>query len=206
MIESGVIDKDHLANSKVAMVYGQMNEPLRQSWRRADRADHGRVLSRREAASTRAATCCSSSTTSTAIPGRHRRSALLGRMPSAVGSSRRLPRKWGCCRARHLGGRLDNLRSDGLRPCGRLDRGSSPQRPSPTWMRRWCCRGRLLRSAFTRQSIRCDSTSRQFDAAGGRARALRNGARRAGRIYERYKELQDMSRFSAWTSCPKRTS
>src|SRR5215475_12141445 len=27
MIESGVIDKDHLANSKVAMVYGQMNEP-----------------------------------------------------------------------------------------------------------------------------------------------------------------------------------
>src|ERR1700732_2552392 len=27
MIESGVIDKDNLANSKVAMVYGQMNEP-----------------------------------------------------------------------------------------------------------------------------------------------------------------------------------
>src|ERR1700749_3841055 len=27
MIESGVIDKDHLENSKVAMVYGQMNEP-----------------------------------------------------------------------------------------------------------------------------------------------------------------------------------
>ncbi|MGH8337606.1 MAG: F0F1 ATP synthase subunit beta, partial [Gammaproteobacteria bacterium] len=27
MIESGVIDKDNLSNSKVAMVYGQMNEP-----------------------------------------------------------------------------------------------------------------------------------------------------------------------------------
>jgi F-type H+/Na+-transporting ATPase subunit beta len=27
MIESGVIDKEHLENSKVAMVYGQMNEP-----------------------------------------------------------------------------------------------------------------------------------------------------------------------------------
>src|SRR5882672_460015 len=27
VIESGVIDKDNLANSKVAMVYGQMNEP-----------------------------------------------------------------------------------------------------------------------------------------------------------------------------------
>jgi len=27
MIESGVIDKDHLENSKVSMVYGQMNEP-----------------------------------------------------------------------------------------------------------------------------------------------------------------------------------
>ena len=106
MSDSGVVNLDNLAESKVSMVYGQMNEPpgnrlrvaltgltIAESFR-----DEGRDvlffvdnIYRFTQAGTEV-------------------SALLGRMPPPWVTSRRWPKKWAACRAHHLDqGRLDHL-------------------------------------------------------------------------------------------------
>ena len=96
-IESGVINIDDLPKSKVALVFGQMNEPPGARARvGADRPDHGRAVPRRSPAPT----CCSSSTTSSASPRpapRSRRCSAASPPPSAT--SRRSPPTWASCRS-----------------------------------------------------------------------------------------------------------
>ena len=100
MIEAGVIKLDNISESKVAMVYGQMNEPpgnrLRVALTGLTMAEYFRDEKTRRA---RAATCCSSSTTSTATPWPARKcprcSAACRRRWV---TSRRWPRKWAACR------------------------------------------------------------------------------------------------------------
>jgi len=84
MSESGVVNLEKLEDSKVAMVYGQMNEPPGNRLRVA----------------TKARTCSSSSTTSTATrwpAPRSRRCSAACRRRWAT--SRRWPRKWAVCRS-----------------------------------------------------------------------------------------------------------
>jgi vacuolar-type H+-ATPase catalytic subunit A/Vma1 len=102
MIESGVIDKDKLSNSKVAMVYGQMNEPpgnrLRVALTGLTMAEFFR--DEKQASTARAATCCSSSTTfiATRWPARKCPRCSAACLPRWA-TSRRWPRKWACCRS-----------------------------------------------------------------------------------------------------------
>jgi F-type H+/Na+-transporting ATPase subunit beta len=86
MIESGVIVLDDLEKSKVALVYGQMNEPPGARMRVA-------------LSTSRAPTCCSSSTTSSASPrpGRKCRRSWAA-SPRRWATSRRWPPTWARCR------------------------------------------------------------------------------------------------------------
>ena len=101
MIESGVIDKDNLANSKVAMVYGQMNEPRGNAVaRRTDRpSPWPNISGTRNKRRARAATCCSSLTIFTVTPWPARRSRRCwAACPLQWDISRRWRKKWACCR------------------------------------------------------------------------------------------------------------
>ena len=98
MSQAGVINQKNLGASKIALVYGQMNEPpgarLRVALSRP--GDHG-VLPRREAART----CCCSSTTSSGSrrpDPRCRRCSDARRAPSAT--SRRSPPEMGVLQER----------------------------------------------------------------------------------------------------------
>ena len=76
MKESGVLEK-------TALVFGQMNEPPGARMRvAADRPDHGRVFPGCRSIRTY---CCSLTTSSVIVQAGSEVSALLGRMPSAVG-------------------------------------------------------------------------------------------------------------------------
>ena len=95
-IESGVINADDLTKSKVALVYGQMNEP---PGARARVALTG-LTSPSSSATSPAPTCCSSSTTSSASPRRAprcRRSSAAS--PRRWATSRRSPPTWASCRS-----------------------------------------------------------------------------------------------------------
>jgi F-type H+-transporting ATPase subunit beta len=88
MTESGVIDK-------VALVYGQMNEPRGLACASASRASRWPSTS-----ATRVRTCCCSSTTSSGSSRPARRSPRCSaacRAPSAT--SRRSPPRWASCRS-----------------------------------------------------------------------------------------------------------
>ena len=118
MADAGVIDLENLENSKVAMVYGQMNEPpgnrLRVALTGLTMAEYFRDEGARTAA--RAATCCCSSTTSTATRSpapKCRRCSAACRPPWVT--SRRSPRKWACCRS--ASPRRRPARSRRSRPC-----------------------------------------------------------------------------------------
>src|SRR3954468_21586529 len=88
MIESGVIDKDNLSNSKVAMVYGQMNEPpgnrLRVALTGLTMAEHFRDEVREDGGKGRDVLFFVDNIYRYTLAGTEV-SALLGRMPSAVG-------------------------------------------------------------------------------------------------------------------------
>ena len=95
MSEAKVIVQDDLAKSKVAMVFGQMNEPPGNRLRVALTG-----LTMAEASATRAATSCSSSTTSTASrsPAPKCRRCSAACLPRSA-TSRRSPKKWAGCRS-----------------------------------------------------------------------------------------------------------
>ncbi len=111
MAESGVVNLENLPESKVAMVYGQMNEPPGNRLRVALTG-----LTIAESFRDEGATCSSSSTTSTAtrwpVPKcPHCWAACLP--PWAT--SRRWPRKWAACRSASPPPRW--ARSPRSRPC-----------------------------------------------------------------------------------------
>jgi F-type H+-transporting ATPase subunit beta len=104
MSDAGVVNQDDLSASKVAMVYGQMNEPP------------GNRLRVALTGLTMAATCCSSWTTSTAtrwpVPKCPRCWAACR---PRWATSRRWPRKWAACRSGSR--RPRSARSPRSRPC-----------------------------------------------------------------------------------------
>mmetsp|Transcript_71046 Transcript_71046/g.161378 ORF Transcript_71046/g.161378 Transcript_71046/m.161378 type:complete len:215 (+) Transcript_71046:917-1561(+) len=99
--------------------------------------------------------CCSSWTTSSVsrrLDRRCRHSSAVSQAPSAT--SRPWPRTWHRCRS--ASPRPRRGRSPRCRPstCPRtISPIRPPPRPSPTWMPRRCCQGRLRSSASTRRWI-----------------------------------------------------
>src|ERR1700729_3548124 len=102
MIESGVIDKDNLSNSKVAMVYGQMNEPpgnrLRVALTGLTMAEYFRDEKREDGGRGRDVLFFVDNIYRYTLAGTEV-SALLGRMPPRWAISPRSPKRWACCRS-----------------------------------------------------------------------------------------------------------
>ena len=103
MIESGVIDKDTLSNSKVAMVYGQMNEPpgnrLRVALTGLTMAEYFRDEVREGGGKGRDVLFFVDNIYRYTLAGTEV-SALLGRMPSAVGYQPTLAEEMGVLQER----------------------------------------------------------------------------------------------------------
>jgi F-type H+-transporting ATPase subunit beta len=103
MIESGVIDKDNLSNSKVAMVYGQMNEPpgnrLRVGLTGLTMAEYFRDEQREDGGRGRDVLFFVDNIYRYTLAGTEV-SALLGRMPSAVGYQPTLAEEMGVLQER----------------------------------------------------------------------------------------------------------
>jgi len=103
MIESGVIDKENLSNSKVAMVYGQMNEPpgnrLRVALTGLTMAEYFRDEVREDGAKGRDVLFFVDNIYRYTLAGTEV-SALLGRMPSAVGYQPTLAEEMGVLQER----------------------------------------------------------------------------------------------------------
>jgi F-type H+-transporting ATPase subunit beta len=103
MIESGVIDKDNLSNSKVAMVYGQMNEPpgnrLRVALTGLTMAEYFRDEVREDGGKGRDVLFFVDNIYRYTLAGTEV-SALLGRMPSAVGYQPTLAEEMGVLQER----------------------------------------------------------------------------------------------------------
>src|ERR1700730_6453685 len=103
MIESGVIDKDNLGNSKVAMVYGQMNEPpgnrLRVGLTGLTMAEYFRDETREDGGKGRDVLFFVDNIYRY-TPAGTELGALLGRMPSAVGYQPTLAEEMGVLQER----------------------------------------------------------------------------------------------------------
>ena len=103
MIESGVIDPQELSNSKVAMVYGQMNEPpgnrLRVALTGLTMAEHFRDEVREDGGKGRDVLLFIDNIYRYTLAGTEV-SALLGRMPSAVGYQPTLAEEMGVLQER----------------------------------------------------------------------------------------------------------
>src|SRR6195256_846446 len=103
MIESGVIDKDNLSNSKVAMVYGQMNEPpgnrLRVALTGLTMAEYFRDEKQEDGGRGRDVLFFVDNIYRYTLAGTEV-SALLGRMPSAVGYQPTLAEEMGVLQER----------------------------------------------------------------------------------------------------------
>jgi F-type H+-transporting ATPase subunit beta len=103
MIESGVIDKETLSNSKVAMVYGQMNEPpgnrLRVALTGLTMAEYFRDEVREDGGKGRDVLFFVDNIYRYTLAGTEV-SALLGRMPSAVGYQPTLAEEMGVLQER----------------------------------------------------------------------------------------------------------
>jgi F-type H+-transporting ATPase subunit beta len=124
MKESGVINEENISESKVALVYGQMNEPpgarMRVGLAALTMAEYFRDVSKQDV-------LLFIDNIFRFVQAGSEVSALLGRMPSAVGYQPTLATEMGePARADHLHKRgVNYLNSGGLRPSRRLDRPST---------------------------------------------------------------------------------
>ena len=209
MIESGVIDKDNLSNSKVAMVYGQMNEPpgnrLRVALTGLTMAEYFRD-EKQASGKGRDVLFFVDNIYRYTLAGTEV-SALLGRMPSAVGYQPTLAEEMGVLQERITSTKTGSITSIQAVyvPADDL---TDPS-PGDHFRALGCHRGavasdRLARHLSGGRSARFHQPPAR--SAGGRRGALRDGARRAGRYCSATRSCRTSSRFSAWTSCRKRTS
>ena len=188
MIDSGVVNKDDLSKSKVAMVYGQMNEPpgnrLRVALTGLTMAEYVPRRRPRRAAVHRQH-----------LPlhaGRHRSvraarpHAVRGGLPADAGRGNGPP-----AGAHHVDqDRLDHVDPGRVRAGGRLDRpvAGDDVRP-PRRHRRAVARYRVARHLSGRRSARFDVAPAR--PARDRRRALHT-ARAVQETLQRYKELRDI--------------
>ena len=119
MQEAGVVNVEEFQKSKVSMVYGQMNEP---PGNRLRVALTGLTIAEKFRDEGRDVLLFIDNIYRFTLAGVEV-SALLGRMPSAVGYQPTLQRRWDVCRnALHLPRPFDHLDPSGIRSGRRLDR------------------------------------------------------------------------------------
>ena len=189
MIEAGVVNRTTCRKSKVAMVYGQMNEP---PGNRLRVALTGLTMAEYFRDEGRDVLLFVDNIYRFTLAGTEV-SALLGRMPSAVGYQPTLAEEMGRAAGAH---HLDQDRLDHVDP-GRVRAGGRPDRPvagddvrPPRCDRRAVARHRLARH-LSRRSIR--STRRR--ARSTRTSSARSTTTRRARVQavlQRYKELRDI--------------
>jgi F-type H+/Na+-transporting ATPase subunit beta len=207
MAESGVIDLETLENSKVAMVYGQMNEPpgnrLRVALTGLTMAEYFRDEVREDGVKGRDVLFFVDNIYRYTLAGTEV-SALLGRMPSAVGYQPTLAEEMGVLQERITSTKTGSITSiqavyvpaDDLR---------HPPRPSPTSTPPSCCRARSRRSASTRRSIR-STRPRASSTRWSSARSTTTPRVACRPCCSATRSCRTSSRSSAWTSCPRTTS
>jgi F-type H+/Na+-transporting ATPase subunit beta len=197
MADSGVVKLDNLAESKVAMVYGQMNEPpgnrlrvaltgltIAESFR-----DEGRDvlffvdnIYRYTLAGTEV-------------------SALLGRMPSAVGYQPTLAEEMGRLQERITSTKVGSITSIQAVYVPADDLTD----PSPTWTPPWCCRATSPPWASTPRWTRSTPPAGRST----RTSSVKTTTPRPARCRPRCSATANCatsSRFSAWTNCRRKTS
>jgi hypothetical protein len=151
MQESKVVDLENPENSKVAMVYGQMNEP---PGNRLRVALTGLTMAEKFRDEGRDVLLFVDNIYRYTLAGTEV-SALLGRMPSAVGYQPTLAEEMGVLQERITSTKL--ARSPPSRPCTyRRTTSRTRLRPPPsrTWTPRWCCRATSPPRVSTRPWIR----------------------------------------------------
>ena len=195
MIESGVIDKDHLENSKVAMVYGQMNEPpgnrLRVALSGLTMAEYFRDEVREDGGKGRDVLFFVDNIYRYTLAGTEV-SALLGRMPSAVGYQPTLAEEMGVLQERITStktGSITSIQAVYVPADDLTD-------PSPATTFAHLDATVVLSRQIAAQGIYpavdpLDSTSRQLDPLVVGEEHY-NTARGVQGVLQRYKELQDI--------------
>jgi F-type H+-transporting ATPase subunit beta len=119
-------------------------------------------------------------------------SALLGRMPSAVGYQPTLAEEMGVLQERITSTKTGSITSIQAVYVPADDLTDPRPRPrSPTWTPPWCCRGRSPRIGIYPAVDPLDSTSRQLDPLVV-GEDHYNTARGVQAVLQRYKELQDI--------------
>src|ERR1700749_2607805 len=195
MIESGVIDKDHLSNSKVAMVYGQMNEPpgnrLRVALTGLTMAEYFRDEKREDGGVGRDVLFFVDNIYRYTLAGTEV-SALLGRMPSAVGYQPTLAEEMGVLQERITSTKTGSITSIQAVyvPAGDL---TDPS-PATTFahLDATVVLSRQIASLGIYPAVDpLDSTSRQLDPLVVGEEHY-NTARGVQAVLQRYKELQDI--------------
>ena len=195
MIESGVIDKDNLENSKVAMVYGQMNEPpgnrLRVALSGLTMAEYFRDEVREDGKKGRDVLFFVDNIYRYTLAGTEV-SALLGRMPSAVGYQPTLAEEMGVLQERITStktGSITSIQAVYVPADDLTD-------PSPATTFAHLDATVVLSRQIAAQGIYpavdpLDSTSRQLDPLVVGDEHY-NTARGVQGVLQRYKELQDI--------------
>jgi F-type H+-transporting ATPase subunit beta len=195
MIESGVIDKDKLENSKVAMVYGQMNEPpgnrLRVALTGLTMAEYFRDEVREDGGKGRDVLFFVDNIYRYTLAGTEV-SALLGRMPSAVGYQPTLAEEMGVLQERITSTRTGSITSIQAVYVPADDLTD----PSPATTFAHLDATVVLSRQIAAQGIYpavdpLDSTSRQLDPL-VIGEEHYNTARGVQAVLQRYKELQDI--------------
>ncbi len=210
MIESGVIDKETLSNSKVAMVYGQMNEPpgnrLRVALTGLTMAEYFRDEVREDGGKGRDVLFFVDNIYRYTLAGTEV-SALLGRMPSAVGYQPTLAEEMGVLQERITStkDRFDYVDPGGIRACRRFDRSVTGHDLCPPGCGPWCCPARSHPLASTRPWIRW------IPPAGSWIRWLSGRSTTTPRAACRpccsgTRSCRTSSPSWAWTNCQRRTS
>src|SRR6202030_3261983 len=187
MIESGVIDKETLSNSKVAMVYGQMNEPpgnrLRVALTGLTIAEFFRHEVREDGGKGRDVLFFVDNIYRYTLAGTEV-SALLGRMPSAVGYQPTLAEEMGVLQERITSIQAVYVPADDL---------TDPS-PATTFahLDATVVLSRQIASLGIYPAVDpLDSTSRQLDPLVVGEEHY-NTARGVQSVLQRYKELQDI--------------
>ena len=208
MIESGVIDKDNLSNSKVAMVYGQMNEPpgnrLRVALSGLTMAEYFRD-EKQASGKGRDVLFFVDNIYRYTLAGTEV-SALLGRMPSAVGYQPTLAEEMGVLQERITSTKTGSITSIQAVYVPADDLTDPSPATTFAHLDATVVLSRQIASIGIYPAIDpLDSTSRQLDPlVVGRSTTTRRVAYRP--CCSDTRSCRTSSRFSAWTSCPRKTS
>ncbi len=209
MIESGVIDKDNLSNSKVAMVYGQMNEPpgnrLRVGLTGLTMAEFFRD-EKQASGKGRDVLLFIDNIYRYTLAGTEV-SALLGRMPSAVGYQPTLAEEMGVLQERITSTKTGSITSIQAVYVPADDLTDPSPATTFAHLDATVVLSRQIASLGIYPAVDpLDSSSRQLDPAGRGRGALRNRARRAGRIAALQGTAGHHRDSRHGRACPKKTN